>query len=330
MRIIQFRNAEGNRAVGLVQGDLVDELQGSRSVYELAGKSLEDGRSFRDHVDELERGPAHDYDALLREKRVLFPLDHPDPAHLLVTGTGLTHLGSAKTRQELHQKKGDPEEMTDSMRMFRMGLEGGKPNLGVIGAQPEWFYKGDGSILAPPEGDLIQPWYALDGGEEAEICGLYLIDRDGVPRRLGFSLGNEFSDHTMENQNYLYLAHSKLRPCSLGPELLLDEIPVKVEGRVTLWRNEEKLWESKFETGEGNMSHSIQNLEHHQFKYAQFRRPGDLHIHYMGTGVLSYGNGVRTADGDLFELECPPFGKPLRNRLRYENCASEPVEVMPL
>ena len=28
-----------------------------------------------------------------------------------------------------------------------MGLEGGKPAAGQVGAQPEWFYKGDGSIL---------------------------------------------------------------------------------------------------------------------------------------------------------------------------------------
>ena len=39
------------------------------------------------------------------------------------------------------------EEMTDSMRMFRWGLEGGRPEAGSIGAAPEWFYKGTGTIL---------------------------------------------------------------------------------------------------------------------------------------------------------------------------------------
>lgn len=33
---------------------------------------------------------------------------------------------------------------TDSMRMFLLGLKGGKPADGEIGVQPEWFYKGDG------------------------------------------------------------------------------------------------------------------------------------------------------------------------------------------
>jgi len=31
------------------------------------------------------------------------PLDHPDPSHCHVTGTGLTHLGSAKNRDAMHE-----------------------------------------------------------------------------------------------------------------------------------------------------------------------------------------------------------------------------------
>ena len=85
---------------------------------------------------------------LLAEGRVLPPLDHPDPAHCLVTGTGLTHLGSAEARDKMHQKlAGKAEDLSDSMKMFRLGLEGGKPKDGKPGVQPEWFYKGDGAAL---------------------------------------------------------------------------------------------------------------------------------------------------------------------------------------
>ena len=28
---------------------------------------------------------------------------------------------------------------------------------GATGVQPEWFYKGDGSALVPPGGDLVSP-----------------------------------------------------------------------------------------------------------------------------------------------------------------------------
>ena len=63
------------------------------------------------------------------------------------------------------------------------------------------------------------------------------------------------------------------------------------------------------------MSHSIANLEWHQFKYAQFRRPGDVHVHFFGTATLSFSDGFSTQPGDEFEIEADPFRLPLRNRL---------------
>jgi hypothetical protein len=54
--------------------------------------------------------------------------------------------------------------------------------------QPEWFYKGDGSTLVAPGGDLMSPSFALDGGEEPEIVGVYVIDAQGAPARVGFAL----------------------------------------------------------------------------------------------------------------------------------------------
>ena len=91
--------------------------------------------------------------------------------------------------------------------------------------QPEWFYKGDGSCLVAPEQGLPMPGFARDGGEEPEIAGIYMISPDGMPFRIGYALGNEFSDHVTERENYLWLAHSKLRACSVGPELLVGELP---------------------------------------------------------------------------------------------------------
>ena len=87
------------------------------------------------------------------------------------------------------------------------GRRGGKPTAGKAGVQPEWFYKGDGSIIVPPGTPLTMPAFAVTGGEEAEIVGVYVVDDRGTPRRIGFVLGNEFSDHGLEEQNYLYSAH---------------------------------------------------------------------------------------------------------------------------
>jgi hypothetical protein len=269
-----------------------------------------------------------DLERALKEQRVLTPVDHKDPAHVIVTGTGLTHLGSAEGRDKMHKDLADPSKLTDSMRMFKLGLEGGRPAKGETGAQPEWFYKGDGSSLAAPGGDLSSPAFALDGGEEPEIVGIYLIDDAGTPVRLGFALGNEFSDHVTERQNYLYLAHSKLRPASVGPELLVGDLPADINGVSRIRRGKEVIWEKPFLSGEQNMAHTIANLEAHHFKYRMFRRPGDIHIHFFGTATLSFSDGVKTQKGDVFEIESETFGLPLRNRLATEKAAKARVRAL--
>ena len=63
------------------------------------------------------------------------------------------------------------------------------------------------------------------------------------------------------------------------------------------------------------MSPTLHNLEHHHFKYRLFRQPGDVHVHFFGTATLSFSEGVQTQDGDVFEIEAPPFRMPLRNAL---------------
>ena len=148
------------------------------------------------------------------------------------------------------------------------------------------------------------------------MVGLYVIGPDGTPFRLGFALGNEFSDHVTERFNYLWLAHSKLRACSYGPELRAGALPASVQGRSRIRRGNELVWDKPFLSGEENMSHGIANLEAHHFKSGQFRRPGDVHVHFFGTATLSFSEGVKTQDGDVFELEADAFLLPLRNALQ--------------
>ena len=64
------------------------------------------------------------------------------------------------------------------------------------------------------------------------------------------------------------------------------------------------------------MSHAVGNLEHHHFKYELFRRPGDVHVHFFGTATLSFADGIKARDGDVFEIEAPPFSFPLCNPLQ--------------
>ena len=315
MRLIQFETPDGARAVGLVDGENIRQIQGAATTRDLALDAIRNGKTLAERIADLGTGEAFDYRMLLDEGRVLPPLDHPDPAHCVVAGTGLTHMGSAASRSKMHAAASSAaeEDMNDSMRMFKWGLEGGKPSDGAPGVQPEWFYKGDGSSVIRPGADLPVPDFADDEGEEPEIVGLYVIGDDGQPYRVGFAIGNEATDHVMEKKNYLYLAHSKLRSSAFGPELRLGDLPSHIEGTVRIRRGGEVIWEKPFPTGEDNMSHSIANLEFHHFKYAQFLRPGDVHVQFLGTSVASFGDGIRTEIGDVFEIDIPAFGAPLIN-----------------
>ncbi|HEY1780758.1 MAG TPA: AraD1 family protein [Roseiarcus sp.] len=328
MRLAQFIDENGKRALAVTARGESRLVKGARTMLDVARQAIAEGVSLRKLIADRGVGKPVDLARALKEKRVLTPIDHKDPAHVIVTGTGLTHLGSAEGRDKMHKDLADPATLTDSMRMFKLGLDGGKPGRGVTGAQPEWFYKGDGSSLAAPEGDLSSPAFALDGGEEPEIVGIYLIDDSGAPVRIGFALGNEFSDHITERQNYLYLAHSKLRPASVGPELLVGDLPPDIHGTSRIRRAKEVVWEKPFLSGEQNMAHTIANLEAHHFKYALFRRPGDVHVHFFGTATLSFSDGVKTEKGDIFEIESEAFGLPLRNRLWTEKPAKARLRAL--
>ena len=316
MRLVQFRSQDGSRGVAMLEDDGQGKvIRGVTTTFELAGRAIAEKLSLDAMTGRLGFGETVDIRAALAEGRVLAPLDHPDPAHLLVTGTGLTHLGSAEGRDSMHKDLSDSARLTDSMKMFKLGLERGKPGSGQEGVQPEWFYKGDGGSVVAPESAFASPSFAQDGGEEPEIVGLYLIGPDGTPHRLGFSLGNEFSDHVTEKFNYLWLAHSKLRQCSFGPELRTGPLPAAVTGRSRVRRGNQVIFDKPFLSGEENMSHTIANLEAHHFKYDGFRRPGDVHVHFFGTATLSFSAGVKTQEGDVFEIEADAFVFPLRNGL---------------
>jgi hypothetical protein len=281
----------------------------------------------------LASGECLDYEAIYAgtsEWKLLAPIDVPgEPSRMLVSGTGLTHLGSARERQAMHlgaPAKAD-EAVTDSMRMFQWGIEGGRPGEGAIGVAPEWFYKGDGTVLRGPGEALEVPSHAEDGGEEAEIAGVYVIDAEGNPCRIGMVQGNEFSDHKFEKRNYLHLAGSKLRNCSVGPELVVGCSFADVRGEVRIERAGDTVWQKKIASGEQNMCHSLANLEHHHFKFAGHRQPGSVHVHFFGADALSCGDGVMLRDGDIAEVRFDGFGRALRNPIREAAKGSGPVRV---
>ena len=326
-RLIQLSHPTQGRRVALVDDNDLRLLTGFTSVYQIAtsGKPLIETARKAVSSDTLSYDDVY---AGKSEWKILPAFDHPEEsARCLVSGTGLTHKASADNRQAMHA---DIATVTDSMRMYQWGVEGGRPAEGEIGVPPEWFYKGPGSILRGHGEPLTIPPYGEDGGEEPEVAGAYIIDVEGAPRRVGMLMGNEFSDHKVEKKNYLYLAVSKLRTCAIGPEIVLDPDFSAVPGHVSVERNGAVLWEKDIASGEAKMSHTLANLEHHHFKFEAHRRPGDAHIHFFGADAFSFGAGITLEEGDVMVVEFQGFGRALRNPLAIDKAPNSFVCVTTL
>ncbi|MBS1803236.1 MAG: GguC protein [Acidobacteria bacterium] len=331
MHLVQIHSEVQRRVAVVDEPDLV-LLREVNSVLGLAQRALSVERRLSELVGDLTTDESLRYDDVYSgssDWKLLPPIDCPgEPQRVHVSGTGLTHLGSAKNRQDMHLASVDAQaKMTDSMRMFEWGREQGRPAGDKIGIAPEWFYKGDGSIIRAPFEALMVPGHAEDGGEEAEVAAIYLIAGDGTPWRIGMAAGNEFSDHVFERRNYLNLAGSKLRNCSIGPELAIDASFDDVAGNVRIVRDNQSIWSKEIRTGESNMCHSLANIEHHHFKFAAHRQPGAVHIHFLGADSLSFGDGVRFESGDIAEIQFDGFGRALRNRILVEERSTIPLRV---
>jgi hypothetical protein len=339
------------RCVAVVEEPQLQLVAGVRSVYELAREAIACEKRIEKLIKSrgIEKNGL-DYDAIYRsasEWTLLPPFDHPtESARCFVTGTGLTHKASAQNRQSMHtaaapvskrspnRRSEDPDtapQLSDSMKMYQIGLEGGRPRSGQIGAAPEWFYKGIGTILQAHGQPLDVPNHADDGGDEAEIAGCYLIGEDGAPFRVGLVQGNEFSDHVLEAKNYLYLAQSKLRSCSIGPEIVIgSDLSEEIRGHASVERDGKTIWAGPLASGEPWMSHTLANLEHHHFKHAEHRHAGDAHIHFFGADLFSFKDRLRLEEGDVMVVSFIGFGRPLRNPIRIDTSKPKLVKVSPL
>ena len=330
MKLIQLAQSNGKRIVGLLSGDKIFNLSSGKnrynSTYELISASLNNGNDLNNFINDLsEKSKLLDfsYQDILNDKddkrvpRLLMPIDHPDPYRTFISGTGLTHTGSVKSRDMMHNEGDKNKDQTDSAKMFQMGLEGGKPPQGKIGVAPEWFYKGNGHNLKGPNDVIELPDFSLDGGEEPEVVGCYFISKNKNPIRVGFTLGNEFSDHETEKINYLYLAHSKLRNCSIGPELDTELNFDDITLQCNVKRQGSIIYDSgNLKSGEEFMSHSLSNMEYHHFKYDIHRIPGDIHLHFFGTSQLSFSTRKWKYDSDdLITISSDQFRGFLSNKV---------------
>src|SRR5687767_11890721 len=101
MRLAQYLDDRGVRAVAAWDGGSHRRVAGADSVHALALEAIAAGGTLGELVRARLGGETVDLARLEAEGRLLVPLDHPgDPAHMLMTGIGLSHLGSAEGRDK--------------------------------------------------------------------------------------------------------------------------------------------------------------------------------------------------------------------------------------
>ncbi len=330
MRLVQLSHKKHGRKVAIVIEPKLIFIKNYTSIYELANDAIQKKVGLSALAQDYISVEKLDYDAIYNGESdwVLLPsFDHPtDITKIMLAGTGLTHKASAENRQKMHEAASE-SELTDSMKMYLMGVEGGHSKAGDIGVQPEWFYKGNGSVLKAHNALLSIPAYGNDGGEEPEVAGVYVIDTNGKPWRVGFTNCNEFSDHVMERKNYLYLAPSKIRNCSIGPELVITDEFKDISGKVSVLRNGNVHWEQAIKTGENNMSHSLENLEYHHFKYENHCIPGTAHIHFFGADAFSFGAQITLKHNDTMVVKWNGMGRALHNKLHHIEAEEKEIDM---
>ena len=314
MYLIQFKDLDGQLKIGVTEAGLVHPLKTSQDLYGLSLMAIAHKSSLVDILSSLDRQVPIDYLALLSSGRILPPIPHIDPLHILISGTGLTHTNSVLMRKDMHQTR-----LTEAQNIFHNGLSDGKPDVGQLGAMPEWFFKGFGCQIKTSNQQLIIPQYVLEGGEEAELVVIYIIGYDGSPYRLGFTLGNEFSDHKLEKKNHYYLARSKLCECSIGTDLFLGDMPDRTLGTIRIQRNGMDIWNKRYETGSEKIIYSLENIEKHFFKYDMFCVPGQVHVFFLGADTISFKDDVQLKNGDKIIIDSDFFPNPLINYVKQES-----------
>lgn len=282
-RLVQIVHPHYGRRVALVDGDALQLLSTFRTAYAFALAAIETGLPLRDLLSSDLAGIALDYNevyALRSGWRLLPSFDHPhEPGRCLVSGCANPHDGRAAP------------------------------------ASPPWFYKGNGMHLRAHGEPLPVPDFAASGAEEAELAAVYVVDPEGVPRRVGLTPGNEFADPAMAADPLLF-SHAKLRAAAIGPELVLRDDFGDIEGHVVVGRAGQAIWQHRIRTGEAHARFSLAEIERAAFRYEAHRIPGDCHVCFLGGGVSSFTSGVRLEPGDEITVEFQGFGRSLGNPIR--------------
>lgn len=93
----------------------------------------------------------------------------------------------------------------------------------------------------------------------------------------------------------------------------------EVQGTVSITRSGTTIWTKDIKSGEKNMAHSLENLEHHHFKYPGHRIPFQAHVHFYGADAFSFGEQIQLQEGDVMNVQWEELGRTLKNPLQISH-----------
>lgn len=240
-------------------------------------------------------------------------LVHNDTLHLLATYRSLYHFAQAaldtgwKLRELLSTDLSgivlnydEVYKLAASWRFLPCFDHPEEPGRCLVStAGPPWRYLASGASLRG-HGD------SLPAAGSPDVAAVYLMARDGAPRRIGIAQGH------------------RGRVSALGPELILDPSLPRLHGEVRCGTPAERHRELSAEVP---LNLVLASVEPDHFESADFRRPGDAHVHFFGERILSSFEPVAASEGDHVEIEFEGLGRPLRNTIRHEEPAARRAAV---
>lgn len=315
MRIIQCKFNDQIRIVVMSEDNphIIFLNKSLKSTFDLFNLCINEKLILKDIINANLSSYKLTLNEFLTKATVTIPVFNHDLSRVIFSGVGLTHKNSVLMRRLMHLKGNNNEVTSDIEKIYLAGIEHGKPNKNEIGARPEWFYKGDGHCVKAKDEEIA--FYEDGAGEEAELVAVYIISKEGTPVRLGFCIGNEFSNHKIEKENLYYLARSKIIDFSVGPELLIGDMPNIINGYIEIIRKGKPIWESHIKTGSDYMIHSLKNIESHVFSSKFFLKPGDIHYLFLGADKTSFQDNIKLQNKDHIRIKFDCFNIALENTI---------------
>jgi hypothetical protein len=191
------------------------------------------------------------------------------------------------------------------------------PGKCLVSAAEEggWRYTGYGAMLRA-HGEPLEVSSEGFRAAPGEVAAVYLVDRDGTPRRVGIAAGNAGGNAATR--------------CAIGPELTLEVASPRLNGVVRLVRAGEAVWSGTLSDEDAPLALALASIEPEYFENSDHRRPGDAHILFFGRQLFGAREAIAVSSGDEIVVELPCMGLPLRNPIHVEQPAISRLAAVPL